>query len=248
MNENRIGTLKFILGFVLCLHTFSAVAGAEIAPACNDLREDLDSLHMNVMQNFSGYVYSPLIRSNESEAYKAEIELAKGCQTDLDYIKSLQRYFAVFRDRSAGPSAGSDELREIHEDFAQCQAKADSRPVAQILSFYFLTLSPEFPGFFHFWRPFMFSQLYFGSKTIAYASLSLGEKDFDAIGDYCLNQSFEVDTFAEETGSLESNRPVLNQVFELVEQKKVNVLVIPSIDHILCSPGQKENLASGDRK
>ncbi len=81
----------------------------------------------------------------------------------------------------------------------------------------------------------MSAQLYFGSKTIAYASLNLGDKDFDAIGDYCLNQSFEVDIFAEETGSLESNRPILNQVIELVEKQKVKVLVIPSIDHILCS-------------
>lgn len=76
-------------------------------------------------------------------------------------------------------------------------------------------------------------KFYSGSKTAAYASLNIGEKDFNALGEYCLQQHFEVDTFAEETDHFVCERPLLNHLLQLIEQKKIISLVIPSMDHVL---------------
>jgi DNA invertase Pin-like site-specific DNA recombinase len=77
------------------------------------------------------------------------------------------------------------------------------------------------------------SKCLYSVPVIAYAALNLGEKDFNKLGESCFNQSFEIDTFAEETGDASSDRPLLNQIFGLIEQKKIITLVIPSLDHVL---------------
>ena len=79
----------------------------------------------------------------------------------------------------------------------------------------------------------MTSKFYSGLKTVAYASLSIGDNDFNELSDYCLKQPFPVDTYAEETESFLSDRPTLNQVLHLIEQKQIQSLVIPSIEHVL---------------
>lgn len=81
----------------------------------------------------------------------------------------------------------------------------------------------------------MSSKIYLGSKTVAYASLNSGGKDFNDLSEYCRRQCFEVDTFAEETDDCSVGRQLLNQVLHLIfiEQKKIKSLVIPSIDHVL---------------
>ena len=79
----------------------------------------------------------------------------------------------------------------------------------------------------------MSSQLYSGSKTVAYFTLILSKKDFQAFREYCKSYESEVDTFAEEVALAENSRPMLNHVFDLIEQKKIKTLIIPSLEHML---------------
>jgi|GEM_PF-4394873 hypothetical protein len=65
---------------------------------CTNFKTDLNYIHDSIKSNFVGYTHSPEIRKNTDAAYLRELDLAKECQSNLDYIKSIKRYFAVFND------------------------------------------------------------------------------------------------------------------------------------------------------
>lgn len=65
---------------------------------CSNFKADLNYIHESIKSNFVGYTHSPEVRKNADAAYLREIDLAQECQSNLHYIKSIKRYFAVFND------------------------------------------------------------------------------------------------------------------------------------------------------
>lgn len=79
------------------------------------------------------------------------------------------------------------------------------------------------------------SSCFYGFPIVAYISLAL-ENDksaaFASVQEYCRNTSVETDIFAEEILPEEKDRPLWQQVVDLVERSEVSMIVVPSLQHI----------------
>lgn len=65
---------------------------------CASFQADLNYIHGSIKSNFVGYTHSPELRKNADAAYLREIDHAQKCHSNLDYIKSIKRYFSLFND------------------------------------------------------------------------------------------------------------------------------------------------------
>lgn len=65
---------------------------------CKNFETDLNYIHNSIKTNFVGYTHSPELKKNADSTYLAEMALARKCQSNLDYIKGIKRYFSTFND------------------------------------------------------------------------------------------------------------------------------------------------------
>jgi hypothetical protein len=79
------------------------------------------------------------------------------------------------------------------------------------------------------------SSCFYGFPIVAYISLAL-ENDkstaFESIQEYCRNTPVETDIFAEDILPEEKDRPLWQQVLDLVERNDVSMIVVPSLKHV----------------
>jgi DNA invertase Pin-like site-specific DNA recombinase len=75
----------------------------------------------------------------------------------------------------------------------------------------------------------------FSSRIIAYASLFSTEANtsaLESLNEFCRSTPLEVDIFAEEIFPDEQNRPLWQKILNLIDERKISVLVIPNLFHI----------------
>jgi DNA invertase Pin-like site-specific DNA recombinase len=76
------------------------------------------------------------------------------------------------------------------------------------------------------------SSIRFHSPVVGYASLALGQSGFDSLYEFCQEMPFPTDLLAEDSSPSATHRPMWNEVLDLIEQKAVTTLVVPSLLHI----------------
>ncbi|MBL7670301.1 MAG: hypothetical protein JNM39_07425 [Bdellovibrionaceae bacterium] len=84
------------------------------ADLCPKLKGDLEYIHGSISKNFVGYVHNPELRQQVDQQFNKEVESSRQCSSNIDYVKSVRRYFSVFKDPHVG--ARWDRLEGARKD------------------------------------------------------------------------------------------------------------------------------------
>lgn len=83
---------------------------------CSKLETDLKYIHGSISNNFVGYVHNKTIKEKADRQFQTEMNLVGKCNSNVEYLKSIRRYFAVFHDPHVGPRWElSGALKDVFE-------------------------------------------------------------------------------------------------------------------------------------